>query len=196
MNYVAFVAGRWGGQWERLYRSLLASLGGVAAADTQVVGGIVDSALERDEDAVQETFEGVDVTSIQVLVGVVEGNSHHNEEQEFQQERGEASSGRCFFGGDRAAPSGERLGVRAALGQDRVLHTGLVQPVFGWVQRSASCTTDWTPAGCTVQETTEFYVSVWTHTHTQADIFFPQGTGAASPNSGHLSLMPEVCHCY
>lgn len=158
MSYVALVAGRWRGQRERLYRSLLASLG--AAADSQVVGGIVDGALERDEDAVQETFEGVDVTSIQVLVGVVEGNSHHNEEQEFQQEREEASPGRCSFGGDRAAPPGERLGVGAALGQDRVLHTGLVQPVLGWVQRSASCTADGTPAGCTVQETTEFYISV------------------------------------
>lgn len=166
MNYAAFVVGRWRGQRGRLDRSLLASLGGAAAAaDAQVVGGAVDDALERDHDAVQETSEGVDVTCIQVLVRVVEGGGHHDEDEELEQKGGEASSGRGLFGGDRAGPSGERLGVRAALGQDCALHVGLVQPVFGRFQRSARRTADGTPAGRTVQETIEFFLE-WTHTHT------------------------------
>lgn len=148
----AFVAGRWCGQRERLYRSLLVGFGGAAAADAQVLSGVVDNALKRDDDAVQETFEGVDVFRIQVLVDVVDGDGHHNEEQELQQKGEEASSARGLFGGDRAAPSGERLRVGAALSQDRALHSGLVQPVIVWFQRSASCTVDGTPAGCAVQE--------------------------------------------
>lgn len=140
------------GQRDRLYRSLLVGLGGATAADGQVFSGIVDNALKRDEDAVQETFEDVDVIRIQVLVDVVERDGHHNQEQELQQKGEEASSARGLLGGDRAAPSGERLGVRAALGQDCALHPGLVHPVIVWFQRSAGCTADGTPAGCAVQE--------------------------------------------
>lgn len=171
MNYVAFVVGRWRGQRGRPDRSLLASLGGAAAAaDAQVVGGVVDDALERDHDAVQETFEGVDVTRIQVLVRVVEGDGHHGEDEELQQKGEEASSGRRRFGGGRAGPSGERLGVRAALGQDRALHVGLVQPVFGRLQRSARRAADGTPAGRAVQETIGFFYFIFrtdTHRHTR-----------------------------
>lgn len=146
--------------------TLLASLGGAAAADAQVVGGIVYNALERHHNAVQETFEGVDVTCIQVLVRVVEGDGQHGEDEELQQDREEAPSGRRFLGGDRAGPPGERLGVRAALGQDCALHVGLVQPVFGRFQRSASGTADGTPAGRTVQETIEFLIfRMDTHEH-------------------------------
>lgn len=152
LNY-AFVAGRRCGQRERLYRSLLAGLGGSAAADAQVVGGAVGDALKRDHDAVQETFERVDLIRVQVLVAVVEGDSHHNQEQELQQEREEASSARGLLGGDRAAaPPGEGLGVGAALGQDRALHPGLVQPVIARFQRPAGCPVDGTPARCAVQE--------------------------------------------
>lgn len=146
------MAGRWCGQLERLYRSLLAGLCGTAAANAQVVGGVVDNALKWDDDAVQETFEGVDVIGIQVLVDVVQRDGHHNKEQELQQKSDEASSGRGLLRGDRAAPSGERLRVRAALGQDRALHSGLIQPVIVWFQRSASCPADGTPAGSAVQE--------------------------------------------
>lgn len=147
------MAGRWCGQRERLYRSLLAGVGGATAAgDAQVVGGVVDNTLKWDNDAVQETLEGVDVIRIQVLVDVVERDDQHNDKQELQQKREEASSGRGLLGGERGAPSGERLGVRAALGQDRALHSGLVQPVIVWFQRSASCPADGTPAGCAVQE--------------------------------------------
>lgn len=103
------------------------------------------------------------MTSIQVLVDIVERRGHHYEEQELEQKREEASSGRCFFGGDRAGPSGERLGVRAALGQDRALDVGLVQPVLGRFQRSACCTADGTPAGCTGQENKKNNFLVWTH---------------------------------
>lgn len=149
----AFVAGRWCGQRERLYRSLLVGVGGAAAAaDAQVFSGVVDNALKRDDDAVQETFEGVDVIRIQVLVGVVDRGGHHHQEQELQQKGEEASSARGLLGGDRAAPSGQRLRVGAALSQDRALHSGLVQPVIVWFQRPASCTVDGTPAGCAVQE--------------------------------------------
>lgn len=103
------------------------------------------------------------MTSIQVLVDIVERHGHHNEEQELQQKGEEASSGRCFFGGDRVGPSGERLGVRAALGQDRALDVGLVQPVLSRFQRSACCTADGTPAGCTVWENKNNIFLVWTH---------------------------------
>lgn len=197
MNYVAFVVGRWRGQRGRPDRSLLASLGGAAAADAQVVGGVVDNALERDHDAVQEAFEGVDVTCIQVLVRVVEGDGHHDEDEELQQKREEASSGRCFFGGDRAGPSGERLGVRAALGQDCALHAGLVQPVIGGLQRSASCSADGTPAGRTVQETIAFFLLIeWTHTDTHERDYFherlrPSG-GAASTTFASATRDPCV----
>lgn len=166
----AFVAGRRCGQRERLYRSLLAGLGGTAAADAQVVGGAVGNALKRDDDAVQETFEGADLIRVQVLVDVVERDSHHNEEEELQQKREEASSGRGLLGGGRAAPPGERLGVGAALGQDRALHSGLVQPVIGWFQRSAGCTVDGPPARCAVQETRKQHCLFFS-AHTQRPSF-------------------------
>lgn len=171
----AFVAGRWCGQRERLYRSLLVGVGGsAAAADAQVFSGVVDDALKRDDDAVQETFEGVDVIRIQVLVDVVDRGGHHHEEQELQQKGEEASSARGLFGGeDRAAPSGQRLRVGAALSQDRALHSGLVQPVIVWLQRSASCTVDGTPAGCAVQENKrQHYFWVFLCRHTVALIYF------------------------
>lgn len=157
------MAGRWCGQ-DRLYRSLLARLGGTAAANAQVVSGVVDNTLKWDNDAVQETFEGVDLIGIQVLVDVVERDGHHNEEEELQQKREEASSGRGLWGGDRAAPSGERLRVRAALAQDRALHSELVQPVIVWFHRSARCAVDGTPAGCAGQKNKrQPYFSVQTH---------------------------------
>lgn len=147
----ASVAGRWCGQRERPGTFLLAGFGFTAAAEAQVVGGIVDEALKRDDDAVHETSEGVDVSCIQALEDVVEQNGHHDEEQELEQKSEEASSDRGLLGGERAAPPGERLRVRAALAQDRALHSGLIQPVFVGFQRSACCTADGTSAGCTGQ---------------------------------------------
>lgn len=155
-RFTAWITHLWqgggGGQRQRLYRSLLARLGGTAAADAQVVGDVLDRALKRNDDVVQETVEGVDVICIQVLVDVVERDGHHNNKQEIHQKSEDSSSSRCLLGGDRAAPSGERLRVRAALGQDRALNSGLVQPVITWFQRSASCPADGTPAGCAVQD--------------------------------------------
>lgn len=80
-----------------------------AAADAQVGGRVVGGILKGDDDAVQETFECVDLIVTQVLVGIVEGTAHHNEEQELEQHRQEASSGRRFAGRCGAAPSGDSL---------------------------------------------------------------------------------------
>lgn len=75
---------------------LAAALCRTAAADAQVGGCVVHNTLKGDDDAVQETFEGVDLIGIQVLVGIIEGTAHHNKEQELEQQRQEASSGWCF----------------------------------------------------------------------------------------------------
>ncbi|TNN71718.1 hypothetical protein EYF80_018069 [Liparis tanakae] len=65
-----------------------------AAADAQVGGCVVRDTLEGDDDAVQEAFEGVDAAGVQVLVGIEERTTHHNEEQELEQHRQEALLGR------------------------------------------------------------------------------------------------------
>lgn len=75
---------------------LAGALCSIAAADAQVGGCVVHNALKGDNDAVPETFEGVDLIGIQVLVGIVERNGHHNKEQELEQQREEASLGWCF----------------------------------------------------------------------------------------------------
>lgn len=103
-----------------------------AAADAQVGGCVVHNILKRDDHAVEETFQGVDLIGIQVLVDIVERTAHHNKEQELEQQRQEASSRWCFARRNGAAYSGERLGIRAALSVVSVLHTGLIQPVFIW----------------------------------------------------------------
>lgn len=78
--------------------SLLAgALGSTAAADAQVGGCVVHSSLKGDDDGVHEAFEGVDVIDVQVLVGIVERTSHHNKEQELEQNRQEASSSSWRF---------------------------------------------------------------------------------------------------
>lgn len=78
-------------------RSLLAiDLCCAAAADAQVGCCVVQHTLNGDDHAVQETSEGVDLISAQVLVGVVERTPDHNEEHELEEERQEASLGRCL----------------------------------------------------------------------------------------------------
>lgn len=62
-----------------------------ATSNAQVGGPGIHNALEGDEDAVQETFEGVDLIGIHVLVGIVDRTTYHNKEQELQQQRQEAS---------------------------------------------------------------------------------------------------------
>lgn len=57
-----------------------------AAADAQVGGCVVYNTLKGDDNAVQETFEGVDLIGIQILVGIVETTTHQNEEQELEQQ--------------------------------------------------------------------------------------------------------------
>lgn len=80
-----------------------------AAVDAQVGGRVVGGILKGDNDAVQDTFECVDLSVTHVLVGIVEGTAHHNEEQELEQHGQEASSGRCFAGRCGTAPSGDSL---------------------------------------------------------------------------------------
>lgn len=106
--------------------------GSFAAADAQVGGHVVYNALKGDNNAVHETFEGVDLISIQIPVGIVETTTHHNKEQELEQHSQEASSCWCFAWRASAASSWERLWERAALGVDDVLQTRLIQPVFTW----------------------------------------------------------------
>lgn len=91
-------AERWCGHGEGTAEGLLlaTTLCSAAAADAQVSGRVVHGALERDDDAVEEAFDGVDLLRVQVLVGVVGGAAHHNEEQELEQHGQEASPG-CGF---------------------------------------------------------------------------------------------------
>lgn len=93
-------AERWCGHGEGTAEGLLLATtlrsAAAAAADAQVGGRVVHGALEGDDDAVEEAFDGVDLIRVQVLVGVVGGAAHHNEEQELEQHGQEASPG-CGF---------------------------------------------------------------------------------------------------
>lgn len=99
---------------------------GLAAADAQVGGCVIGDPLKGGDHTVQETFNAVEMIGIQLLVGVVERNRHHKKEKELEQNGQKASRRRRLAWRHGAAPSGQRLGVRAALGVDCALSTGLV----------------------------------------------------------------------
>lgn len=63
---------------------LVGALRGPVAADAEVGGCVFHRALQGDDHALQETFEGVDVTGIQVLVGVVQACNHGDEQEELE----------------------------------------------------------------------------------------------------------------
>lgn len=120
-----------------------------ATADAQVGGRSVGGILKGDHHAVHQTSEGTDVIIIQVLVDIVDGGAHHDEEQELEQQRQVASRSWHFAGWRSTAPSGQSLWERAGLGVDDALEIVLVYPVFTGFQRSSSGTADGTPAGGT-----------------------------------------------
>lgn len=103
-----------------------------AAADAQVGGDFVHGALDRDDDAVREAFEGTDLIGVQVLVDKEQRSAHHHKEQELEQQGQEASSNRCCVWGDREARPGQRLRIQVVFGVDIGLHAGLIQPVLTW----------------------------------------------------------------
>lgn len=68
---------------DRREHLLAGVLCGGAAANAKVGGCVVHKALKGDNDAVTETFEGVDLICIQVLISVVKRTNQHNEEEEL-----------------------------------------------------------------------------------------------------------------